>query len=174
MKGGLTLELVWLVSHWICAFSRDLQTIMIRVEKINQPHPVWAYYFDIMGLHGMKHVWNMLLYCINSAWVRLQFGEDTIIYGILQQSSFSGKFHLMNHGPSSWFLNNPGFSTCQTRWSIFGLNFSQCNAFNSLVLYHTIPRSIDLQITTKKEHRPTEVTYIHRKACTRCSDVMLV
>ncbi len=42
-------------------------------------------------------------------------------------------------GQAWWFLNNIGFSTCQTRWSTFCLNFSQCNMFNSFVQYCTIP-----------------------------------
>ncbi len=106
-KGGFTPELVWFVSQWICAFSRDLQTVVIRVEKKINNIQCERIIFGIMGLQGMNYVRNMLLYGINSAWVRLQFSEDTIIYGILRHISFSGKFHSTNHGPSSVVFEQP-------------------------------------------------------------------
>ncbi len=45
-KGGFTAEPVWLISLRICAFSHDLQTIMIRVKKTNKikTHLVWVYF----------------------------------------------------------------------------------------------------------------------------------
>ncbi len=57
--------------------------------------------------YGVRRHETHLEYIVVRYQVWLQFGENIIIYGILQEKSFSGKFHSRNQTPSSVVFEQP-------------------------------------------------------------------
>ncbi len=137
LKRGFTPELVWLVSQRTCAFSRDLDTVMIRVENLkNKSTTSGASLF--FGITGYKAWSTFRTCCTVSTWLEFNFSlarirSYMVYFGRVRfQVNFTGRITSQ----AWWFSNNLGFSMCQTWWSTFCLNFSR--VIRLIDTFHTV------------------------------------